>query len=332
MSKNNDEVIDFDSVEEMGNTDYDFDQDITEQDFEMDEYQTENSEVEEFEVPEVEDTNINNTDEPNEPDVDDAEVPLKKKSNWFKENPIILGMAVVVLPVLSWFIYSIVNPPAPEKPAIQERVMDEPNVQSSNFAKTISDAQSIPDNSSSELSNANVAKVNPVPQTIVQGVSEDDVIEIVEPLVQQLNKLSSSINEINQYLNSQKSESANVQQQLSENNLNEIKSAINAGLDQTEAFLLKEIETTNSNLSALQRRLKAVESKKDELAKRKPLTMITATDGVAKLKVTGTDNEFTITNGEKIKGYGLVQKVGPWGCLHLSTGEKFQPENASCED
>jgi hypothetical protein len=174
--------------------------------------------------------------------------------------------------------------------------------------------------------------VNDVPATIVQGVTEEDVVETIEPLVLQLNKLSESVNGINEYLNERASVEATAASKISEENLSEIKDAINAGLDNTEQYLLNEIAKVTAEVSTLSQRVGAIESKRNLIAQRKPLTMITASDGIAKLKVTGTDNVFTISNGEKIKGYGVISKVGPWGCLHLSTGEKFQPDNASCEE
>lgn len=351
MSSKNEDVLDFDSMEEMAKTEYDFESETFNEESSLPEYDfEEEQDLEKTAIPKFPDDEVapgelddkseqfeslEPTQQPTVEDSDDNVEYKESVSDFIKKNIILIIMGAVLLPMITWFIYSIVNPPSTSS-QLPVKQLDNPVIGSSAFGSVNASMQN-------EEFAANQLAVNseeyteqtidePIQTTIVQGVSEDDVVELLEPLVAKINAMSTSINEINTYLNQQSQNAAVAENGISETNLAEIKSAINAGLDQTEKFLLVKIDSLNGSISSIEKRLKNVESKKEAFEKRKPLTMITASDGLAKLKVTGTDNEFTIANGESIKGYGVVQKVGPWGCLYLESGEKFQPANASCSE
>lgn len=348
MSSKNEDVLDFDSMEEMANTEYDFETETLNEESALPEYDfDEEQDLDNSSLPKHSDEEevIDDLDKESDQFVstkdtqqltEDDDVEYKeKKTDWIKKNIVLIIIGVVVLPTIAWFVNSIVNPPS-ASPQLPMKQLDNPVIGSSAFGSDITPTQTFQQAESKETVNnqsfTEASIEEPKQTTIVQGVSEDDVVELLEPLVAQINAMSSSINDINKYLNEQSQKAADAENGISETNLAEIKSAINTGLDQTEKFLLVKIETLNGNISSIEKRLKNVESKKAEFEKRKPLTMITASDGLAKLKVTGTDNEFTIANGESIKGYGVVKKVGPWGCLYLESGEKIQPLNASCSE
>lgn len=348
MSSKNEDVLDFDSMEEMANTEYDFESESLNEESALPEYDfDEDQDLDNSSIPKHsdEDEVIDDLDEESDqfvstkdtqqPTEDDDVEYKEKKTDWIKKNIVLIIIGVVLLPTIAWFINSIVNPPS-ASPQLPIKQLDNPVIGSSAFGSVNTPTQTFEQPESKETVNNQSFTEAPIEEpkqtTIVQGVSEDDVVELLEPLVAQINAMSSSINDINKYLNEQSQKAAAAENGISETNLAEIKSAINAGLDQTEKFLLVKIETLNGNISSIEKRLKNVESKKAEFEQRKPLTMITASDGLAKLKVTGTDYEFTIANGESIKGYGVVKKVGPWGCLYLESGEKFQPLNASCSE
>ncbi|APE04242.1 hypothetical protein BM526_19930 (plasmid) [Alteromonas mediterranea] len=348
MSSKNEDVLDFDSMEEMANTEYDFESETLNEESALPEYDfDEEQDLDNSSIPkhsddeEVSDDSYEESDQfvsikdTQQPTEDDDVEYKEKKTDWIKKNIVLIIIGVVLLPTIAWFINSIVNPPS-ASPQLPMKQLDNPVIGSSAFGSVNTPTQTFEQPESKETVNnhsfTEPSIEEPKQTTIVQGVSEDDVVELLEPLVAQINAMSSSINDINKYLNEQSQKAAAAENGISETNLAEIKSAINAGLDQTEKFLLVKIETLNGNISSIEKRLKNVESKKADFEQRKPLTMITASDGLAKLKVTGTDNEFTIANGESIKGYGVVKKVGPWGCLYLESGEKFQPLNASCSE
>ncbi|HCV03989.1 MAG TPA: hypothetical protein DG048_15185 [Pseudoalteromonas sp.] len=348
MSSKNEDVLDFDSMEEMANTEYDFESETLNEESALPEYDfDEDQDLDNSSIPKHfdEDEVFDDLDEESDQFVstkdtqqltEDDDVEYKeKKTDWIKKNIVLIIIGVVVLPTIAWFVNSIINPPS-ASPQLPMKQLDNPVIGSSAFGSVNTPTQTFQQAENKETVNnqsfTEASIEEPKQTTIVQGVSEDDVVELLEPLVAQINAMSSSINDINKYLNEQSQKAAAAENGISETNLAEIKSAINAGLDQTEKFLLVKIETLNGNISTIEKRLKNVESKKAEFEQRKPLTMITASDGLAKLKVTGTDNEFTIANGESIKGYGVVKKVGPWGCLYLESGEKFQPLNASCSE
>lgn len=352
MSSKNEDVLDFDSMEEMANTEHDFESETLNEESALPEYDfdevqdldnssipkhsDEDEEFDDFDKESDQFVSTKDTQQSTKDDDDDDDVEYKEnKTDWIKKNIVLIVIGVVVLPTIAWFVNSIVNPPS-ASPQLPMKQLDNPVIGSSAFGSVNAPTQTFEEAENKEpvnnQSSTEASIGEPVQTTIVQGVSEDDVVELLEPLVAQINAMSSSINDINKYLNEQSQKAAAAENGISETNLAEIKSAINAGLDQTEKFLLVKIETLNGNISSIEKRLKNVESKKSKFEQRKPLTMITASDGLVKLKVTGTDNEFTIANGESIKGYGVVKKVGPWGCLYLESGEKFQPLNASCSE
>lgn len=65
---------------------------------------------------------------------------------------------------------------------------------------------------------------------------------------------------------------------------------------------------------------------------RRELRLVSATDGRVLVDVVGAGEEQWIEVGELVRGYGVVTKVSPFGCLEFSTGETYAPEFAMCSD
>lgn len=304
---------------ESGADEYSFDEEVAHNSPDMQDSGLQSEELE---------SSDNNTviEEPSVPEDDDEELP--KEKSFIQKNLVLIIIGGIVLPVLAWFIYSIISPPA--KTAA---------IQNTNTGISVNGSQF---NAAPQQSMPVVAKPVSKPSlqveddaassttTVIDAISEDDVIEMVEPLAEQIAAVSRSINDINTYLKQQ--ESMIVEAKFGENDLNVIKEAINAGLDSTEKYLLGKLGELSAENQKLAKRIAALEGERKKFESRRPLTMVTASEGKAIMRITGTDTEFSIVDGESIKGYGKVLRVGPWGCLHLQYGEKFQPENASCAE
>lgn len=325
-----DQKNEFDSLDEMTSQveEFEFDEEIEEdvhEGYEQEDFDDISSNAQDI-IDNSKDDIEESTSVSNSSTQETSDDDVVKEKNFFQKNLVLIIMGSIIIPVLAYFAYWMTTPPVNQNAPVTAR-SDGFNLQGSQFGSQQVQAPSLPKNDTPLPVEESIPKEI---KTVIQGVSEDDVLEIVEPLVEQIKKMSSSINDINKYLNEQ--ESKIVEAKFGENDLKVIKEAINAGLDSTEKFLLNKIDEQNKSITDISERLKSLEYKKQQFEARKPLTMITASEGKALMKITGSENEFSIVNGESLKGYGRILRVGPWGCLHLSTGEKVQPENASCDE
>jgi hypothetical protein len=174
-------------------------------------------------------------------------------------------------------------------------------------------------------------EAQPAQTTIVKGLSEEDVLNLVEPMGMQINSLIETVSDQNEFIQSLPREVSSVSNLLSKDNLSVIKGAIDAGLKRTEvsfntevAFLLEQIKTLSNRVNKLE--------KKDSPSTRRSMTMVTSISGKVQVQIDGTEETQEITNGTYLRGYGKVQRVGPWGCLHFFDGSTYEPARASCSE
>jgi hypothetical protein len=177
--------------------------------------------------------------------------------------------------------------------------------------------------------------VTPIPEpqpaqtTIIKGLSEEDVLNLVEPMGIQINGLIDAITNQNEYIQSLPTVVNESPTTLSEENLSVIKWAIDEGLKRTEGTFKDENAILLEKIDALSKRLSKLESNNVAVVKRR-MTMVTSIEGKVRVEIDGTNEVQEIINGSILRGYGKVRRVGPWGCLYFENGTTYEPSRASC--
>jgi predicted RNase H-like nuclease (RuvC/YqgF family) len=171
--------------------------------------------------------------------------------------------------------------------------------------------------------------VQPVQTTIVKGLDEEDVLNLVEPMGRQINALIDAVSQQNEYIQTLPTKVDEVSSSLSDENLSIIKGAIDTGLKRTEDSFKEDTAQLRIEIEALAKKIQKLETKPAQ-EQRRQMTMVTSIEGKVRVQIDGTDEIQEIVNGSVLRGYGKVDKVGPWGCLYLEGGGTYEPTRASC--
>ena len=255
----------------------------------------------------------------------------QQRESWLRKNRGLLIFVGVGITVLSIGFAAIL--PSPKQERSPQPSFSDLEVKGSDSPTRQSNAELSADKrtGSNSADTARETTQTPSTTTIVEGMTEEEVLTFLEPMRDKINELSVVLSDQNEYLNSLSVSQSAENQQLTKENLEVIKAAIVAGLDESEEYLEEKIGHLQAQVKSLESELATLKKTKSA-EPRRPLTMVTAVEGKAKVVVDGTDDEQVIWNGSVLRGYGRVERVGPWGCLYLESGEKYEPTNASCKE
>jgi hypothetical protein len=234
---------------------------------------------------------------------------------------IVFGAMFTLMPSISTQDKVKSIPPSFERMIKSEGQAVPPSVDGSGFSRSSIQQESL----------KSMPEAQPVQTTIIKGLSEEDVLNLVEPMGIQINGLINAISEQNEYIQSLPTEVSTGSNSLTEDNLSVIKAAIDAGLKRTDVSFTTEVAVLLKQIEILSTRVNKLE-KKDTPSVRRPMTMVTSIEGKVRVQIDGTEETQEIINGSYLRGYGRVLRVGPWGCLYLSDGSTYEPSRASCSE
>jgi hypothetical protein len=234
---------------------------------------------------------------------------------------IVFGAMLTLMPSISTQDKMKIIPPSFERMTKSEGQAVPPSVDESGFSRSSIQQESLKP----------MPETQPVQTTIIKGLSEEDVLNLVEPMGIQINSLINAISEQNEYIQSLPTEVSTSSNSLTEDNLSVIKGAIDAGLKRTEVSFKTEVAVLLRQIEILTIRVNKLE-KQDTPSIRRPMTMVTSIEGKVRVQIDGTEETQEIINGSYLRGYGRVVRVGPWGCLYLFDGSTYEPSRASCSE
>jgi hypothetical protein len=264
----------------------------------------------------------------------DTEMGEPEKKSFFKKNKALLIFMGVGTPLILGSMFAFL----PSGNLISNNNNTSGSFQSSQFSKRPTNPANSQNAQTNEyLGASNVPENVPVESqvsepnqtTIIKGLSEEDVLNLVEPMALQISELINALSQQNKYIQSLPSQVESVPNSLTQENLTIIKRAINTGLTRTEESFKKELVQLLSKIEVLSSKVTKLEQKTVQVVKRQ-LTMVTSIEGKVRVQIDGTNEIQEIVKGTVLRGYGYVKRVGPWGCIYFEDGSQYEPSRASC--
>ena len=173
------------------------------------------------------------------------------------------------------------------------------------------------------------------PENVVQGLNTEEVLELISPMGEQINSIVNALNEQNEAIRVLSDNQRNQKVQgLTNEDIQMLRAVIDKGLSKTVARveeLENDINNLKRNITTLSYEIENLQVKASKEARRS-MTMMTAREGKIQVRVDETGDVQTIQPGDNVRGYGVVSRVGPWGCMYFDNGEQYAPANASCAE